>query len=661
MNTFAKKHFLLFISLVFIVQTQLWAQKEKLPKFGKVSKADFAITGIEGDENPDAVIIFDLGYSRFNQTPETGFELVFERKTRIKINNKAGFDYAEVNIPVYASGRGYERVKGVKAITWNLEGGKPVKTELGRKEVFEEKKNENWSIKKFVLPNVKEGSIIEFRYTVVSPYMFNLKDWTFQHKIPTKYSEYKIDMTPYFDYVHIKQGIAQFDVYEDYQNQAGLPERLVQTSMYNKYFKYGLKNIPAFKDESFIATINDHLMKIDFQLSTVYSPANGQRQVLTSWETLDSDLMSHSKFLLFVDNAQSNAKRILKDANIMEKSEVERFTYLMNYMKSNYDWNGRHGIYSSKPPGEFGSSKSGNVASMNLFLIALFRQAGLASLPVILSTRQHGKVWLAYPVVDKFNYVVAYVRVDGKWILADVTNPQCANDQIPIKCLNGQARIIGREAKHKWIDLSQAAQASKLQENISIQLNESKDSALVDFQIKTTAYDALNLREAYQNNAKELAESWEEDGLEIRGEVKTEHYNKIDENYMISFKAAYPIEKIEDQLFIPPFFKEVFEENPLKQAERRYPVDMAYKRVRLYQSEIMIPEGYKASSLPEDFMVNDDLMTIQYKVQASESKIKLMGMYQFKKAVYEPEDYAQLKAHFEHLVKYLNEKVGLGR
>jgi len=50
--------------------------------------------------------------------------------------------------------------------------------------------NEAYSQKKFAFPNVREGSIIEYKYTMVSPYIFQLDDWKFQYEIPVKWSEF---------------------------------------------------------------------------------------------------------------------------------------------------------------------------------------------------------------------------------------------------------------------------------------------------------------------------------------------------------------------------------------------------------------------------------------------------------------------------------------
>ncbi len=79
--------------------------------------------------------------------------------------------------------------------------------------IFEEKVNDHWRVKKFALPDVKEGSVIEYKYKIISPYFFNLHDWDFQQRIPVIYSEYTTAMIPFYEYTYIFQGASKFDVY----------------------------------------------------------------------------------------------------------------------------------------------------------------------------------------------------------------------------------------------------------------------------------------------------------------------------------------------------------------------------------------------------------------------------------------------------------------
>ena len=65
-------------------------------------------------------------------------------------------------------------------MTYNLVGGKIEKTKLKSEGEFDEKINKYWGKKKIVMPNVKEGSVIEYKYTIKVSRFSELTEWFFQ-------------------------------------------------------------------------------------------------------------------------------------------------------------------------------------------------------------------------------------------------------------------------------------------------------------------------------------------------------------------------------------------------------------------------------------------------------------------------------------------------
>src|SRR5699024_9237017 len=123
--------------------------------------------------------------------------------TRIKILSQAGIKWAEIAIPFYEKGGQKEKIYEVVAFAYNLENGNVKKTSLDVSNTYDEKISNYWRIKKFAIPNVQVGSIIEYSYTMKSPYIFNLNDWDFQQRIPVLYSEYQVKMIPFYTYVMV--------------------------------------------------------------------------------------------------------------------------------------------------------------------------------------------------------------------------------------------------------------------------------------------------------------------------------------------------------------------------------------------------------------------------------------------------------------------------
>src|SRR5690606_9663507 len=127
--------------------------------------------------------------------------------------------------------------------------------------------------------------VIEMRYVVKTPFKYNLPDWEFQHRIPTLYSEYEARMIPFYEYTYILQGADKFDHFESYE-QPGV-SRQFGAHRYNEMtYKFIMKDVGAFKDESYISSINDYLVKLDFQLAKYTSYQGVPVEIITTWPKL---------------------------------------------------------------------------------------------------------------------------------------------------------------------------------------------------------------------------------------------------------------------------------------------------------------------------------------------------------------------------------------
>ena len=141
--------------------------------------------------------------------------------------------------------------------------------------------------------------------------------------------------------------------------------------------------------------------------------------------------------------------------------------------------------------------------------------------------------------------------------------------------------------------------------------------------------------------------------------IKIENYTELSSPYKINFRAECPYERIGDKLFLSPFLNEPMSKNPFKQDDRTYPIDMNYVKTRKYTSEINIPKGYQVQGLPETFSMDNKWMSINYQVEHNkqENTIYIAAQYATKKAVYDAEDFRNLKYMFNEMIKKFNEKI----
>ena len=145
----------------------------------------------------------------------------------------------------------------------------------------------------------------------------------------------------------------------------------------------------------------------------------------------------------------------------------------MNYVKANYNWDGKRDKFTSKNVKEFMKEKTGNCADINLFLTGILNYLGLESYPVILSTRDHGKIYLEYPFHNFFNYVICAAKINNNYILSDATEILCPYNNIPTRCLNWKGLVVNKKSS-EWIEFI-PNDTSFISEDITIDIIPEKD------------------------------------------------------------------------------------------------------------------------------------------------------------------------------------------
>ncbi|MCE4565783.1 DUF3857 domain-containing protein [Maribellus sp. CM-23] len=626
-------------------------------EFGKVGKDDLELKTYAKDKEAEAVILFDIGDSFFNET-SSGFEIIFKHSKRIKILSEAGMKYAEVEIPFYQEGDIFEKVYDLEAYTYNLEDGRLTRTVVEKENIHDEKVNDFWKVKKLAFPNIKEGSIIEYRYKLSTQYLFNLRDWSFQSKIPTVFSKYTARIVPFYDYAFILQGASSFDSQNSYED--GGSAKRYGTIEYKDYIhEYEMKDIPAFENESYITSINDYIIKLDFQLAKIKYPGGGERKIISTWPDMIKELNDHPDFGKYVNKSERLAAKILDVKALESKSKKERFEAVIEFVKSNYKWNDYNAKYASKSPANLEKDKFGNAADLNLFTIGLLKAIGIEAYPVLISTRKNGKIRTDYPFFQYFNYVLLYAELDNLNVLSDVTDIHCSSYRIPQRCINDQGLLI-KENENKdvsWIGL-QCAYPTQTNTVIKMHLENSELKSSV--QISVNEYQAIGLKEEIGNDTEKLLEHLKKKSYSV--EKENVSIADMDENsryYKYEFQPETTAEIINEKIYISPFLNEPMKDNPLNQETRTYPVDMIYPWRDTYFTSIEIPEGYRVEFVPESFKAKNDLVEMEYTINQTENKLVITFSSFFKKAVYPAEVYSKIKYYMNQMVKKGNEKIVL--
>lgn len=645
--------------LLFHITMSLFSQADYTQEAGKVTQYEMSMTEYEKDKDAEALVIYDLGKYYFQGDNTRGFLLRMEKRIKIKILKQAGVKYANFEIPYYMEGMDWENIEDIQATTYNFEDGQLKKTELINKNIFEEKINENLQVKKIALADVREGSVIEFSYKVSTPYFFNMRKWDFQGSIPVIQSQLKYRAMPYYEYTYILKGANKLDeMTSKTLNDEIRFGRLVYKEV---EYTFGMKDIPAFRDEEFITSAQDYMISLNFQLSKIYYPTGGKREIMTTWPAMCDDFLKNSDFGKYIRNSEKEGKKVIATLDLTDKPVIDKIDIITQYVKSKYNWDGNNGKYAQVGLSDFLKQQKGNVGNINLFLVGLLQAAGVDVYPVVLSTRKNGAISKGHPFQQFFNYVIAMVKVEDKIYFIDATEPLLYFSDLPERCLNIEGLII-KPKSEEWAVIRQKA-LSIGQKDFTLKILPEAGKMAVDAKYIGTGLNAYKYRTIHLGKDNNLSAYLKNDNkIEVKDDkIEVVPVDRLSKPFVFSFSFDAPLENNNNKLFLNPFCNLSISENPFKQTSRSNLVDMVYIRGDIYRSTIEIPEGYKVEYIPESLSVDDNLIAINYAIERDSSKIMVSAGYNLKQSVYQAKDYNSLKMSFANMIKKFSEMIVLSK
>lgn len=659
------KLILLFIGLSFFLISR--SQDRSPVKFGKISAADLKTKIYNIDSNASAVIIADIGSSEIVGNPKGWFSIEFKHFKRVHILNKNAYDLANVEILLYTEGLNEERLENLKAHTYNLENGKVVESKVDAKNsVYRSGLDKNHIVQKFAFPVVKEGSIIEYEYTISSDFIFNLQPWKFQGDHPVLWSEYKVSIPEFFYYVFLQHGEIKKTQTKRQQSfritdarTTGHPATEPFIAGINDY-RMIMKNILPLKEESFTSALDNHIAKVEFQLAEFRSPLTPQN-IMGDWEDVCETLLKDENFggQLNKDNSWMNDE--LKIAIGKATYEEEKAKNIYKYLRDNLTCTNYNRLYADQPLKNILKNKKGSEAEINLLLVAMLLKAALNADPVMLSTRSHGYAYSNYPIMERFNYVVCRLKINDKIIYLDASKPLLGFGRLDWECYNGHARVINNEATA--VEFLSDSLTERKVTSLMLSSND-KGEVIGSLQQTPGYYESYDIRNGIKEKGfKEFVKEMEKD---LPADVEVKNYRidlleKLDEQIEISYDIKLGLEK-KDIIYIDPMFGEGFSENPFVPEKRIYPVEMPYAFDEIYVLRMVVPPGYEVSELPASTKVNLDeegRSFFEYIVENDGGAISFRTRVKMHRSYFLPEEYKVLRDFFDLVVSKQSEKIVL--
>lgn len=650
-------------------------------RFGKVSKEELLEKQHPTDSTADAAILYREMQTRFDYSESDNFYMTTDVYERIKIYNKDGFDWANKTVKLYqSSGSSDEEISRLKGYTYFLEGDKIEEIKLRNDGIFEEEASEFLDLTKFTMPDVKEGCVIEFRYTIKSPFIMNIDEYRFQERIPVNKVEMRFAVPEYFNYKTHQKGWLPINIQKDgtlrsmnYQYTRPADPGLrgsgrakvvrTQIEFIENIYEVSLDNVPALYEEAFTGNIDNYASALKFELSYTKFPNSTLEMFTTTWEDVSKSIYDSDGF-----GGQLKRDNYFDDEidNLLQgvTEDTEKVIRIYEYVKAKMNWNSYKGIYAMEGTKDAFKNGVGNAADINLLLASMLRYAGIQANPVLVSTKSNGIP--LFPTRNGFDYVIVAVESNNNVVLLDATNKEGEPNILNPELLNWQGRLIRENRSSTWVSLypkTQAAQSTLLNmdiDNVNYAITGSAQN-------RYTGHYALSQRKNYKNVKEEDVRK----SLEKRSgdaELSNISFGNLDQLYkpvtlQYDFENFDALEEIGGKLYFSPLLFLALEENPFKANTRQYPIDFNYPMKDRYVILINIPEGYKVESKPESakFVLNNNAGIFSYIIDEMGGKLQISVNLAINQPVVSADSYVDIKKFFQAMVDKENEKIVLSK
>ena len=655
-----KKRYLSLSIILWLSFSSLNAQKGVF-EFGIPTLNDLKMKAYEKDSTAAAVVLYEYGNASIKYAENIGPRLYITRRTRIKILKKQAQDLGQITVPLRKSlnSKNKEKISGIKAVSINTAQDGAYKTaRLESSKIFKEEYNEQFTLIKFIIPNVTTGSIIDYEYTVESPFLYNFYPWEFQTNIPKVYSEYITSIPVNYKYNIKLTGdkemiINENDLVRNCFIIEGLGSAACRTAI------YAMKDIPAFIEEDYMLAPENFKLRLSYELEE-FNHFDGKKDKYTkTWKNADEELRDADQ-LGNQSNKQNYFKKRLSPDLLLEENDLIRAKKIYNHLQQTMNWNNEHGVFGKKDIKQAFDANTGSSTELNLILLNSLKAANLNADIMLLATRENQLPTTLYPVLSEFNYLVIKLNINDKSYLLDITDKKIPFGMIPYKCLNSYGRVFDFKKGSYWYNINPDVYKSKRITQLSVKIDTSGSihgkvrKSESGYYALSKRHDLLDKNEAdyIDDMESNLSTKLDFEITDFKITNKDSYEKPITET--INFRIEDPT--VSDQIYFYPFIFNRFTKNPFNLTERNYPIDFGHSFSYNYLVLIDIPENMEYVNIPKSnvLKLQDGLAEVILKTDQMGQKISMTLNLDIKTPVYLAENYEALKNLFSELITIQN-------
>ncbi|HEX7400708.1 MAG TPA: DUF3857 domain-containing protein [candidate division Zixibacteria bacterium] len=626
----------LFCILMLMMVSTAYAELTQ-KEFGKVSQEELQMTSIQEDPDADAVILFDKGEYFFGHV----YPVTLKRCIRIKVFTKHGKEFANITIPFFDG----EKIREVEGYTYTKDGKKLI---LGQDQVFTKKQKYSNEVV-FALPGVEEGCVFEYQYEKWSDYVWVLDPWFFQNELFTKLSQVSLELQEEWMYSYTFVN----------QRTANITPRVEDGYRLNKPVKsyiWSLENIPPIRREPYTVCRKDYLTAIHFERLYRKFPFSNFKDRIDTWEELGEDLDRwYDEYLEGKRNIKEKALDLTRDAT----SPYDKTIKIYNFVCRNVNWSGNRGgfdfgdKYLKSVLSHMLTRLEGTAIEKNLLLVYLLRAIGIEAHPVLISTRDNGKVNINAPGVFQLNHLIACVKIEGKDLFLDAVDWIHPFDILPPGD-QATSGLLLDEKESRLIGIPSVKLDSKRHFKVKAQLREDAGitcSTTVSYQGYS---NTATLKQIMEQGKTEFVKEEFLQNLPMASvdSIAYTSLDSIDQPLEINITlSSLPYAQVNGEiLYVNPTIFTRLESNPFKNENRNYPVEFSYPFNEIEEVELVIPDGFEVKDLPVNVYREIPGTTFRKTFSLDANLIKCHRRFDIVQIAFPIEQYQSLRDFYQDIV-----------
>lgn len=625
---------------------------EIFDKFGTLTLEDLQI---EADHNFPYEFILKESSIRM---VEDGRSLIatIDYIVRIKVYSDDPIERAEaslVGIPFYFAD-GIERIQHIEGITYQPDGRVSF---LQQNQLRSVDLNSRYRMIEFELPDVEQGSVLEYKYRLERRYIEELPDFYFSERVPTRKATLNFQNSNLIRYSIIDEN-------SDFEIQ--YTEQRVDTSSVPLIFTYRrpesillqrwtADNIPAIDSDAYVSSVDDVRGQLKFQISEFGIP----RQPLeNSWEFVTAQILRNNnpyEFINFFPDLEELGRQISENSSGLKEAQDSIFAYVNSLAQ----FNGQSAIFAERGLNHVLNGEPANQAEINLTLLALLRGAGIDAYPMYISGREFGRINRDFPSLFQFNRVLIASEIDGNTQMMDASYSNSLPGLITIDSNNGDGMVV-REDHHEWISVNPDLSRFILDIELNATLNNRGDLNGT-ISATTYGYPSRTIREDLKSgraNNRIISETFFDVYTNIiltNSVVEVDSANPDKIQIKSDFSISNYSDSFSDGIEFRPMIVGYLFNNPFESEERRIPITLDGPESINIQYNIVLPGGYsfdvagntRSTTLPnaslyEEYFIDGNQIEYSFDIEIA-------------KKDFPAEDYVELRKIYNRWVQLSNE------